>query len=135
MLPSGLSEHVYDQEDLARFLTHSSQFNAMMVKPAALMPNPRDRETSVSRHGAEPTDELWQLGLFAAGNRTLYGAAIFKTEVVRRAGLDVLSFEPPPRHAAIRGWPWQEDDPMERKAERKALAVEIAGAAGRPVIR
>ena len=41
MLPSGLPEHVDDEEEVARFLTQSSQFNATMVKPAALLPNPK----------------------------------------------------------------------------------------------
>lgn len=135
MLPSGLPEQVDDQEDLARFLTHHSQFNAIMVKPPAFMPSPKDRETSVSRHGAQPAYALWQLGTIAAGERNLYGAAIFKAEVVRRVGLLVESSEPPLRHAAIRGWPWQDEDPLERKAERKALAVEIASAAGPPILR
>jgi hypothetical protein len=39
-LPSGLEEIITDDEDLARYLTSSSQFNAVMVKPAAFLPNP-----------------------------------------------------------------------------------------------
>jgi hypothetical protein len=38
-LPSGLEEIIADDEDLARYLTSSSQFNAVMVKPAAFLPN------------------------------------------------------------------------------------------------
>jgi len=134
MLPSGLPEDIDDQEELARFLTHRSHFNQIMVKPAALMPNPIDGETSVTRHGRQPVEQLWRIGSLAAGDRTLYGAAIFKAHVVRLAGLDIASDEPPPRHAAIRGWPWQDNDPLERKAERKALAAEIASAAGEPFL-
>ena len=73
LLPSGLPEQVADEEDLARFLTQSSQFSAVMAKPAAFLPNPKDRETSVSRHGRAPLEALWSLGLVAAGTRPLRG--------------------------------------------------------------
>jgi hypothetical protein len=135
MLPSGLPEHVDDEEELSRFLTQSSQFNARMVKPAALLPNPRDGETSVSRHGHQPGDELWQLGLAAAGTRRLYGAAIFEARVVRAAQLEVLADEPPPRHAVIRGWPLIDSDPELQKAKQKQLAALIASASGPPLLR
>ena len=102
MLPSGLPEHIGDEEDLARFLTQSHQFNATMAKPSAFLPGPKDRETSVSRHGREPLERLWEIGLAAAGTRKLYGAAILKARAVRAAQLEVLADEPPPRHAAIR---------------------------------
>ena len=42
-LPSGLPEHVSDDEDLARFLTSSNHFNSTAVRLAAFMPNPRNR--------------------------------------------------------------------------------------------
>lgn len=135
MLPSGLSDHVDDNESLARFLLQSNQFNAVMVKPAALLPNPKDRETSVSRHGREPLACLWEIGLAAAGTRTLYGAAIFKAHVVRNAQLEVMADEPPPRHAVIQGWPWIESDPELQKAKQKELAVLVARAAGPPLLR
>jgi hypothetical protein len=60
MLVSGLPDIVADDEDLARFLTSSSQFNARMVKPAAFLPA-RDGEASVFRHGADPRDALWAI--------------------------------------------------------------------------
>ncbi len=135
MLPSGLSDHVDDNESLARFLLQSNQFNAVMVKPAALLPNPKDRETSVSRHGREPLARLWEIGLAAAGSRKLYGAAIFTAHVVRNAQLDVMADEPPPRHAVIRDWPWIESDPELQKAQQKELAALVASAAGPPLLR
>ena len=135
MLPSGLPERIGDEEDLARFLTQSSHFNATMAKPAAFLPNPDGRETSVSRHGCEPLDRLWSIGLVAAGGRKLYGAAIFKARAVRSAQLEVLADEPPPRHAAIRGWPWIEADPELQKAKQKELAILIASAAGPSILR
>lgn len=135
MLPSGLSDHVDDNESLARFLLQSNQFNAVMVKPAAFLPNPKDRETSVSRHGREPLARLWEIGLAVAGSRKLYGAAIFTAHIVRRAQLDVVADEPPPRHAVIQGWPWIESDPELQKARQKELAALVASAAGPPLLR
>lgn len=128
-LPSGLSDSVSDDEDLARFLTQSSHFTATQVKPAAFLPSPRDRETSVSRHGPEPREQLWTIGLSAAGVRNLYAAALFKAQVVRDAKLEVSADEPPPRHAVIRGWPWEEADPELQRAKQKELALVIASQA------
>jgi hypothetical protein len=135
VLPSGLPEIVEDEEELARFLTQRSQFNAVLVKPAVFLPGPKDRETSVSRHGPEPRDRLWEIGRAATGGRTLHGAAIFKARVVRETGLEVEADEPPPRHAAIRGWPWVEADPELQKARQKELAARLASAAGSPLLR
>ena len=130
MLPSGLPESVANEEDLARFLTSSGQFNTIMVRPAAYLPNPKDRETSVSRHGAEPIARLREIGRIAAGDRKLYGVALCKAGEIRAAQLEVASAEPPERHAVIRGWPWIESDPELQKAKQKELAVMIASAAG-----
>ena len=120
MLASGLPDIVSDDEDLARFLTSSSQFNAYMAKPAAFLPSTNDRETSVFRHGSEPRDALWAIGNeHAARNRTLHGAAIVKARDVRAVLLEVIAEEPPPRHAAIRGWPWLDDDLELQRAQQK----------------
>lgn len=134
-LPSGLPDVLADDEDIARFLTQSSQFNTTMVKPAAFLPNPKDRETSVSRHGREPAERLWQIGITAAGERTLHGAALFKAHVVRNAGLELAADEPPELHAAIRGWPWLDNDPELQKGQQKVRAILIASAAGAPMLR
>jgi hypothetical protein len=45
---------------------------------------------------------------------------------VREAQLEVTADEPPPRHAAIRGWPFSEADPELQKARQKELAALIA---------
>ncbi|SRR6266571_403650 len=130
MLASGLPDLVGDDEDLARFLTSTSQFNAQMAKPAAFLPSASDRETSVFRHGSQPRDALWALGNeHAAGDRTLHCAAIVKAGDVRAVLLEVLADEPPPRHAAIRGWPWLDDDLDLQKAQRKERAAQIASKA------
>jgi len=80
----------------------------------------------VSRHGETPVAQLWSLGLLAAGERTLYGAAIFKAQAVRDAGLEIAPAEPPPRHAVIRGWPWVSGDPELQKAQQKEKALVLA---------
>lgn len=135
MLPSGLSEEIADEEDLARFLTQSSHFNATMAKAAAFLPQKEEQETSVSRHGREPLEGLWSLGLQAAGGRKLYGAAIFKASAVRTAQLQVRADEPPPRHASVHGWPQAAGYPELQKAKQKESALILASAAGEPVLR
>ena len=127
MLPSGLAEIVADEEDLARFLTSSSLFNAVMVKAAAFLPNPKNGETSVFRHGSLPREPLWQIAREHVGaNRTVHGAAIVKVKHVRAAVLEVVAQEPPPRHANIVNWPSSQADPDMAKAERIERAAQIA---------
>lgn len=129
-LPSGLDESISDGEDLARFLTPSGQYNARMAKPAAFLPNPEDRETSVFRYGDEPRDGLWAIGHeHVARERTLHGAAVIRAGSVRATKLDIVPAEPPPRHAAIIGWPWIDSDPELQKAKQKELAALLASAA------
>lgn len=125
-LPSGLSDDVGDEEDLARFLTSSSQFNALMVKPSAFLPSPKDEATSVFRHGSEPRAGLWQIGTEHVVRRAVHGAAIVKASDVRAALLEVVAQEPPPRHANITGWPLLVPDPELGKAQRKERAALIA---------
>lgn len=125
-LPSGLSDVVAENEELARFLTQSNQFNNQFVKPSAFLPSPKDRETSVFRCSQKPKEELRELGRAAAGERTLYGAAIFSARAVKSAQLEVIADEPPLCHAAIRGWPWDENDPVSQKAKQKEIALTIA---------
>jgi hypothetical protein len=135
MLPSGLPEDVADDEDLARFLVQSKQFNSHSVKPSAFLPNPKDHETSVSRHGRQPQERLWELGLLAAGERPLRGAAFVTAADVRSAGLEVASAEPPDRHAVIRGWAWNASDRELEKAQQKERALVLASRAGPPLLR
>lgn len=126
-LPSGLPERVDDDEALARFLTSSSQFNTLMVKPTAFLPNPKNGETSVFRHAAEPRDALWEIGAaHVVGDRTLHGAAVFKARHVREAGLEAKAHEPPPRHANIVDWPAAGLDQQMTKAAQKERALMVA---------
>jgi hypothetical protein len=133
-LPSGLPDSIQDAELLARFLTQSGHFTRYGVEPSAFLPGKRDRETSVSRHGREPAEVLRSLGLAAAGERKLYGAAIITGRDVRNAALDVTPKEPPERHAVICGWPWIESDPQMQKAQQKERAIVLSSAAGMPVL-
>lgn len=134
-LPSGLPEIVDDGEDLARFLFSSGQYNTTAVKHTAFLPNPKDNETSVFRHGAVPAKELWKLGSdLASSGRELRGAAILKAGDVRNATLDIIAAEPPFRHAAIRNWP-HDNDPILQKAKQKELAILLASAAGQPLMK
>ncbi len=134
ILPSGLPDLVADQEDLARFLPHKNLVFAatQTPKPAAFLPNPKDRETSVTRHGGEPLESLLEIGrdAMAKSGRTLFGATVFKAGVVHAARLETKSDEPPPRHAAIRAWPWIEEDPERQKSEQMQRAAFIARDAG-----
>ena len=122
-LPSGLPETVHDEEDLARFLTSSRQFSRNGVKPSALLPN-RKGETSVFRHGKQPSPSLWSLADHNIIDRPVHGVAIFKAESVRKAELEVIAKEPPPRHAEIVNWPAGMD--ALAKAKRKQMALLIA---------
>lgn len=127
MLPSGLSDVIADEEDLARFLTSSSHFSKTMVKPSAFVPNPTTNDTSVFRHGREPRAALWALAEeHVVGRRNLHGVAVISARDVRAAGLDVVPHEPPPTHANIIGWPSSNIDPEMAKAEQKERAILIA---------
>lgn len=130
MLASGLPEAVADDEDLSRFLYSTNYFNAHMAKPAAFLPSTKDRETSTFRHGSEPRDELWVIGeRHVQMGRTLHGAAIVTARDVEAAQLHVIPTEPPPRHAAIRGWPWIDNDLELQKTQQKERAIQLASKA------
>lgn len=130
MLPSGLPEHIADEEPLARFLTSDSQFNRAMAKGPAFMPGPLDAKTSVFRQGADSLPALWELGDLEIGpERRVRAAAIMTAAHVRRAMLDVQAHEPPPKHANIVGWPSAAGDPDATRARRKELALLLAQAA------
>jgi len=134
MLASGLPDTVADDEDLARLLTQSNHFNTQVAKPAAFLPQSSSKNTSLSRHGRAPLDDLKALGTAAAGARKLYGAAMLKAADVRRAALAVESSEPPLRHAVVVGWPWNDADPELQKAKQKEMALLLCSAAGPPLI-
>lgn len=128
MLPSGLAEHVSDDEPLARFLTSRSHYSSNGLKVGAFLPNPKDNETSVFRHGKEPRDQLWRIAGEAMGSRAVHGAAIVSASVVRGVGLELKAHEPPPRHANIVGWPSSADVLLNR-GHAKEFALRLAAKA------
>lgn len=128
ILPSGLPEQIVDEEDIARFLTQSSHFTSVVVKPSLFLPSHQTAETSVSRHGNEPLERLKNLGRVAAGSRLLYGAALLKAQDIRKTGLTLSPDEPPDFHAVIRNWP-TDSDPVLQKAKQKAISLQLASSA------
>jgi hypothetical protein len=124
MLASGLPEHVADDEELVRFLTSSSQFNAAGVKRAAFMPAAHRPETSVLRRRGESREALLATGREQLKGRHVHGGAIVSAADVRAVLLDVVASEPPPRHANIVGW--ASADPEDFKAQRMAQAASLA---------
>ena len=125
-LPSGLPDLVADAEDLTRFITQSNHFNTTMAKPAAFLPNPKYRNTSVYRCGSdiEIIRQIWQKT--NKSGRALKAAAVCKAVIVRNADLDVISKEPPDAHANIENWPWLDEDPDLQKAKQLEKAQSIA---------
>jgi hypothetical protein len=65
---------------------------------------------------------VWPLQAIASYTET----TIVKAGIIRENSLEVHAAEPPPRHAAIRGWPWNDADPDLQKAKQKEIALSIA---------
>jgi len=106
-LPSGLPEDISPDEDIARFLTQSGHYNASGPRPSAFLPNPKNRETSVYRHGAEPLGQLKAIAAETVGKeRGVHGAGIVKANVIHEVKLELKASEPPLRHADVKAWPW-----------------------------
>lgn len=128
VLPSGLEAMVRDREDLARFVMSSRQYSSKGLHHTAFLPNPKNGETSVFRHGEEPRERLKSIGEDCArtSGRTLHGAGVLAASKVRAHGLDVVAHEPPPLHANIVGWPSDANDPKEEKAKQKEIAIVLA---------
>jgi hypothetical protein len=125
-LPSGLPDLVGNEEALTRFLTSSSLFSSVMIKPAAFLPNPKFRNTSVFREitGGREIEETW--AKLPNNERSLHGVAILTEHDVRECDLEVTPEEPPDRHANIVNWPWDSNDPELLKARHKSLANAMA---------
>lgn len=137
VLPSGLTEEISPDEDLVRFLFSDKHYNKVSIKAAAFVPH-HDGTTSISRHGKEPLNRLWQIGTLASAGRTLYGAAFFRAECVGESceDLHVEANEPPDFHAHIIGWDMDlEPSEPTRKARQIQQALLLASKCGAPFIK
>lgn len=130
-LPSGLPEHVADEEVLGRFCGSSSWFarETKRVKYPAFLPAPDD-DTSVYRVTGMTPEAIWEHATahFVNAEKQPYshhGAALVEACHVRSAGIDAIAHEGPPRHANLRGWPLDQD-PVLQKSRRKEIATRIA---------
>jgi len=131
LLPSGLDEHVEDTESLSRFLPSSSWIakSTGRVKNPAFLPAPDD-DTSVYRVTGLHDIEIWKIAndhfIDASGTpHKHHGAALVQAVEVRKAEIDAIAQEGPPRHANLRGWPKINDADLQ-KAKRKVIATKIA---------
>ncbi len=126
MSPTLLAAIISADETLSRFILSSGHFSKVTkrVKAEAFMPN-RDGEVSVFRVSDLDEPEICAIGDAVAKvvARNLHGRAELKARVVRHNDLDVVSAEPPVRHANIVGWPEKD------KARQKIIALQLATSA------
>jgi len=130
-LPSGLPEHVANDEPISRFLTSRNHYNTTEVKPPAFVPNPKDGRLSVARHDAAPIEESKRMAREDFNLPKAVGVARLDAHAFRKEGLDFEADDTPLRHADVVGWPWREDDPEYGKSERKLIAAQLAQQAER----
>jgi hypothetical protein len=133
MLPSGLPEDVGDAEEVVRFLTASNHYRsnpARRVYYAAYLPNPADWETSVFRRDGFDAARMWVEADQVLSRRAI-GVGLCTAAEIRKAEIEVVAMEPPPRHANLTRWPMtgDADDPDLRKARHREIALAIATAA------
>lgn len=128
-LPSGLSCAPLPEETLARALFSDNQFNTIGPKYSAFLPSSTDK-TSVFRQ-CDLDANLLRAACEAAAaghGKPAKRVAITKVSHVLAQRLSVLPSEPPPRHADIVNWP-KNPDPERQKADRRAIALELAASA------
>lgn len=120
-LPSGLSEVVGDDEPLARFIRHKSQYkpSTLQVRGDLFMPPRSMTVLSVSRVGELSLPAIEELGhhVVQQAGHTLKGWCILETRRVRSIRkFDVVSDEPDDQHhyhAHITGFPVDKSELME----------------------
>lgn len=119
------SADIVPHETLARFLIQSNQFSRERVKYNAFLPHPDRLDLSVFRIEELEDEEIWDIGEKHVANprgKQLYGAGKIAASSFQKHRLDVVSNEPPPRHADILNWP-------QAKEAQKAIALELASEA------
>jgi hypothetical protein len=122
---------IEDDELPPRCVTQRSQFRKadLSLKPDLFIPPPSG-DLSVTRHRDATDEEIWGIGRDVATttNRTLYGRGDLRAVACRVGPLRIGASPLPenPNHADISGWPPEKED-------RKALAIELAAAAGKMI--
>ncbi len=124
-MEEALTNEILPTETLARFLRQSRYKNSSgRIKYNAFLPAP-DHDTSVFRVQGLSKEQIKAIAVEHVNERSKNGAALFSANLVAKAKLQILSHEPPPRHANIRGWSMNED-PELSKSERNAAAMILA---------
>jgi hypothetical protein len=112
-------------EILSRYIFSTRYFSRspLRVKAEAYMPS--RGEVSVFRINGLSEIAIWEIGSDIARkrDRTLHARGDTKASDVMKLALEILPNEPPPRHAALVGWP--END----KARQKLIALQVAAVA------
>ncbi len=126
-LPSSLLEKVDDSEKITRFIIYSRFINKdrNRVKSSAFIPNPSNLQLSVSRICDLSDENIWALSKPVYEIRKkLYGRADIEAHLIRNEKLNVVSSEPPERHANVVGW--HNNDGKIQKARHKKIALKLA---------
>ncbi len=128
---SGLPKYVSNEEVLIRFVFSSSHIKNGKVRGDAFMPWPLKMETSVTRGPGLDCEIDWNAGrkIGEARGLNLRGAGVVIVRVVRKAHLDAVAQEPPPKHANIVGWTTGGADTAQNKSAWMKQALEIAAEA------
>ena len=111
-------------EKLSCFILQSNWIRASdnTAKPAAFLPNPQNRETSVFRTSGISEQDTWETGDREVADRRgkpILGRADILVRDILSKHLQINPSEPPPRHANITGWP-------DEKSKQLQIAVELA---------
>lgn len=123
-------------EILTCFIRYNSHFSVVTnrVKPDAFLPHRKRVDVSVFRisglnDSAELSkNEVWEIGweYVQTEERPIKARADLLAAIVYDNNLEVVSDEPPQRHANIMPFP-AENSPTDRKA-RRAIAIKLADA-------
>lgn len=123
-------------EVLTRFIRYNSHFSVVTnrVKPDAFLPHRKHIDVSVfciselNDNAELSKNEVWQIGweYVQTEERPIKARANLLAAVVYENNLEVVSDEPPQKHANITPFP-AENSPTDRKA-RRAIAIKLADA-------
>jgi hypothetical protein len=119
-------------EPIARYLPQKDRYrrNPPAVKPVAFLPDAKG-ETSVFRIFGMTPDQAFLLGdryLNLGPDRLHHGYAELRAGEIDDVGLRLERDNSPPRHAAIVGWPGNEEDRLD-------LALQLSQRCGPPLLR